>query len=420
MTNKINTINRLSYTDQDVLLVVQSLAQSLGAGSASGHTDAPLFVSLRDVDGFSPDQVERLARALLDFFVCDEDCGREAIRVRLAGLRKLEDWARLLAAYWDGRALCFHTSGSTGSPVGYTYTMSDLAMELDSLAPFFSSRRRIVSVMPTHHIFGHMHSILLGKWLDVDVEFAPPIPLASFFTMLREGDAVIAFPFFWQSLMQVVKRQESGVFSLPPDLTGVTAGAPCPARVIGELLSLPRARHGGPLALMEEIYGSTETNGIGIRHNAEGWYELYAHWESVADVDGRRKLRSLKPLSHGRLLDLPDILTWKDERHFVPERRVDRAVQVAGVNVYPERVADALREHPLVRDCAVRLMRPEEGSRLKAFIVPEIPLEQAGTPFGRSFRDWIACRLPTAARPKRITLGACLPTTKTGKPADWD
>jgi 4-coumarate--CoA ligase (photoactive yellow protein activation family) len=413
--------NKISYTEQDLLLVVQSMAQSIGAGPALRNTDAPLFVSLRDVDGFSPDHIERLARTVLRFFVCDEASEREAIRVRLTGLRKLEDWARLVSTYWDGRALCFHTSGSTGNPIGYTYAMSDLAMELDSVASFFSSRRRIVSVMPPHHIFGHMHSILLGKHLGVEVEFAPPIPLAGFFTMLREGDAVIAFPFFWQSLMHILKRQKSTVFSLPPDLTGVTAGAPCPARVIEELLNLPRARHGGPLALMEEIYGSTETNGIGIRHNAEGWYELYAHWESVADVDGRRKLRSLKPLSHGsRLLDLPDIVTWQDERHFVPERRVDRAVQVAGINVYPERVAATLCEHPLVRECAVRLMRPEEGSRLKAFIVPDIPLEQAGMHFGRSFREWIARRLPTAARPRRITLGACLPTTKTGKPADWD
>jgi acyl-CoA synthetase (AMP-forming)/AMP-acid ligase II len=45
-------------------------------------------------------------------------------------------------------------------------------------------------------------------------------------------------------------------------------------------------------------------------------------------------------------------------------------VQVAGVNVWPQRVAEALRAHPDVLDAVVRPMRADEGERLKAFVVP--------------------------------------------------
>ncbi len=44
-------------------------------------------------------------------------------------------------------------------------------------------------------------------------------------------------------------------------------------------------------------------------------------------------------------------------------------MQVAGINLYPERIAGIIREYPGVAEAEVRLMRPDEGDRLKAFIV---------------------------------------------------
>ncbi|MDR2605013.1 MAG: hypothetical protein LBC55_06655, partial [Desulfovibrio sp.] len=116
---------------------------------------------------------------------------------------------------------------------------------------------------------------------------------------------------------------------------------------------------------------------------------------------------------------LPDRLVWRDERHFEPRRRKDKAVQVAGINVFPEQVAEVLRGHPQVADCAVRLMRPEEGGRLKAFVVPRQDLV-AVTRLMRELRRLITDRLEPAARPKSIRFGKRLPRTASGKAADWD
>ena len=77
---------------------------------------------------------------------------------------------------------------------------------------------------------------------------------------------------------------------------------------------------------------------------------------------------------------------------------------------------DVLLAHPLVEDAAVRLMRPDEGQRLKAFVVPR---PGAGAAFAQELRAWADARLAPLERPKAITLGPRLPRGALGKPADW-
>lgn len=450
-----------TVTRDDALRIVRSLAGAQQRARRS-VSEASLFLPVRGVAEFSQEEATALARAAIRFFDLDLDqdlelnqnlngsahsCGThrggaaeaEYIR-RLLALPDFDDWAEMLHESWNGKTLSFHSSGSTGIPVRNRHTLASMAEEGAVLAGFFPSRRRIVTVMPAHHIFGLMHSLWLAKWMDVPVVHLPPLPTAGFFETLREGDVVMAFPFFWQSLLAVARQRDGkGVFCPPQDVTGVTATGPCPPWVIAALLD---AEAGRPLlAGMQEIYGSSETNGLGIRYDGGAWYELYATWNPVVMEDGTRLLRrasgavatipvaaegacSAGNASSGgpTLVPLPDVVEWHPEnpRKFRPERRVDTAVQVAGVNVYPEEVAAVLRTHPLVRDCAVRLMRPEEGSRLKAFIVPACPLEEAAPHFGREFRAWLAERLDAPRRPKHIRLGAELPANAMGKAADWE
>jgi acyl-coenzyme A synthetase/AMP-(fatty) acid ligase len=114
-----------------------------------------------------------------------------------------------------------------------------------------------------------------------------------------------------------------------------------------------------------------------------------------------------------------DDLAWCGADRFTVGARRDAAVQVGGVNVFPERVRRVLLEHPQVEDAAVRLMRPAEGMRLTAFVVPR---PDAGAPaiLMQQLRGWIDARLATPERPKAITLGRSIPRGALGKPADWD
>ena len=408
------------WTERDVLHVVQSMAQAQSGKSGRKVSETSLFLEIQRSDAFSPAQIQALACEALHFFSLAPSEGTDdGLQAELAGQPEFAAWAKSIFARWNKAAICFRSSGSTGIPTRHCFPIPLLGEEMHAAMPRFRSRRRIISVMPVHHIYGMMYGPLLAKYLEVPLLFAPPLPLSSFFAMVRPGDLVVAFPLFWNALLTM--RGDDAVTLFPEDVAGLTATSPCPAEVLHSLITPSHAGTRPLLANITEIYGSTETNGIGLRRDGEAWYELFSCWKSETGAQGIRRIRRIhEDGTLGERLPLPDIAVWHDDRRFVPERRGDNAVQVGGINVYPEKVAALIRTHPLVRDCAVRLMRPEEGARLKAFIVPALPKEQAAKAFGKSFHTWLAARLETASRPKRITLGDALPTNSIGKSSDWD
>ena len=97
--------------------------------------------------------------------------------------------------------------------------------------------------------------------------------------------------------------------------------------------------------------------------------------------------------------------------------RRDDMVQVGGINVSPSTVAARLRERPGVRDAVVRLMRPEEGSRLKAFLIADPGLDPCD--LRTAVERWAMTHLPASERPTSIAVGATLPTNALGKSVDW-
>jgi 4-coumarate--CoA ligase (photoactive yellow protein activation family) len=356
------------------------------------------------------------AEAVARFFGLDD-----AEAAALAGLDTFEQWAEYVcrSPAAQGRAnLVFSTSGSSGLPVPHSFSAQELEEEAQSLASFFADIRRIVSVMAVHHIFGFAFAVMLPRVLGIKVLDKPTLPSEDFFRSLRQGDLILAFPMFWKSILDICSAGPRAPV-LPSEIGGVSSGAPCPPEIIEGLLA-GRPDGGRPLcAVMTEIYGATEFGAVGIRRACREDYALLPHWQRVAlpgQADGEEWGIQR---NCGEPLPLPDRMLWRDERHFTPLRRRDKAVQVAGTNVFPEQVAEVLRGHPQVTDCAVRLMRPEEGARLKAFIVPRQDIV-AVTRLLRELRRLIADRLEPAARPKSIRFGKRLPRTASGKAADWD
>ena len=113
----------------------------------------------------------------------------------------------------------------------------------------------------------------------------------------------------------------------------------------------------------------------------------------------------------------PDHLDWIDGNRFLPVGRIDEAVQVGGVNVFPLSIAACLKRHPDVLDAAVRLMRGDEGNRLKAFIVPRADVTAAE--LQARLDGWIQNKLTSAQHPKSFSFGAQLPRDANGKLSDW-
>jgi acyl-coenzyme A synthetase/AMP-(fatty) acid ligase len=109
----------------------------------------------------------------------------------------------------------------------------------------------------------------------------------------------------------------------------------------------------------------------------------------------------------------PDELAWQGQRTFNVGERLDGAVNVAGNLVKIAKVESVIAACPGVEAVRVRMMRPEEGDRLKAFVIA-----REGATI-QNLRTWCRSRLPAAARPAWFQFGGSLPKTETGKDCDW-
>jgi acyl-coenzyme A synthetase/AMP-(fatty) acid ligase len=101
-----------------------------------------------------------------------------------------------------------------------------------------------------------------------------------------------------------------------------------------------------------------------------------------------------------------DLFAWDGDRRFRLGGRRDGAVQIGAVNVFPERIAQKIAEHPDISSCAVSVSRHAAGAdRLVATIV----LNSGGPPpetVARSIDVWCRARLRPHERPRVYNFSA--------------
>ncbi|MDB5792885.1 MAG: hypothetical protein JWQ80_2909 [Massilia sp.] len=342
--------------------------------------------------------------------------GRSGMADALLGQPLLASWviaARTSLERHDA-ALVFRTSGSSGAPKRCTHSLASLWREVDELARLAPGRRRILGAVPAHHIYGFLFTVLLPQ---AGTHVRPAVPVldlrasspASLAARLEPGDLVVAHPDFWAQVAALGQ-------DFPPDVTGVTSTAPCPDAVAQALAA-------GGLRLLQ-VYGSSETAGVGWRDAAGEAYRLLPYWRRT-EIDNTlerdRSGKSAGESAGGGGVErhaLQDRLAWRGPDRFIPNGRIDNAVQVGGINVFPAYVGEVLAMHPQVAQCVVRPMRADEGTRLKAFVVPK---QGAHGPAAlrAALSNWVGERLAPAERPAAYSFGPALPRQPNGKLADW-
>ena len=303
------------------------------------------------------------------------------------------------ASFAKTGSVTFLTSGSTGAPKKCVHTREMIEEEAYGVAPVFNGVKRVVSLVPASHLYGFTFTVALPHVLAVPVLTLPALPTQSWDTLLQEGDLVVGFPLFWGYFLRMQAK-------LPHGVQVLSSTAPCKDEIIRGLYSAGAAQ-------FTEIYGASETGAMGFRHQAGEPFELLPFWE----IDTKENQPKIRRRSQPEWLLLPDYVDVSADGRFLrPLRRQDACVQVAGVNVYPKHVEEVLEKHPAVKACRVRLMRPEEGERLKAFIV----LNEGYTPEHLGIiRTYLAQRLTVHELPRTFTFGAELPASALGKNADW-
>lgn len=321
--------------------------------------------------------------------------------------RSNDAWADLVSSSIDrdDHLLSFRSSGSTGAPQTFDHRLGDLLREVDFLSSRLQSGpanrqgsdgesariRRVVGTVPSFHIYGFLFCGLLPERMNADFVDARGWPAGKWRKELRGGDLVVSFPRYWEYILDSLGADTSRIASA---VRGTTSTAPLPESLRSRLIQT------GFDAIFE-VYGSSETAGLGLRRIEQDAYELFPYLEP----------------DHISV-SAPDDLEWKGERRFVPLRRKDGAMQVNGLNVYPSEVARRFTELPEIREAAVRKMAEHEGERLKAFLVPAdgVGLDEAR----EAAMTFARAELTEAEQPASYKVGSHLPTNKMGKSADWE
>ena len=300
----------------------------------------------------------------------------------------------------------FTTSGSSGlTPKSATHRLADLLAEVDSVVAAWTEPprtegrptgatdvpRRILASVPPQHIYGFLFTVLLPDRLGCPViDLSEKPPTAALRTAER-SDLIVGTPFTWQLAL------EGGAVAQGV-CNGLVSTAPAPAWL------WPKAREAG-VARLDEIYGSSETSGIGWRQAPDVPFDLLPHL-------GRRGDKPARGITD---MMLQDRLAWSGPRSFSLAGRIDESVQVGGLNVSPSAVRETLLRVPGVSDVAVRL----DGDRLKAFVVPETDAVGGTLALEQSLRNAALRDLAPPARPQRYTFGSAIPRSAMGKLADW-
>ncbi|WP_076070760.1 AMP-binding protein [Sphingomonas montana] len=341
-------------------------------------------------DGLGLDSLEQLGAlgALAEAFDLDDSVlGDDPPRTVGAWV----DWIMQAPASPD-RRMTVSTSGSTGSPRPCVHAVADLLGEAAFLAARLPGRRRVVALVPAHHLYGVIWTALLPDSLGVPVvvrRVGAPLGLTA-------GDLVVAVPDQWLALSRILRR-------FPDDVVGVSSAGKLDEGLASGLLTAGLAR-------LIDIYGSSETGGIAMRDVPATAYELLPRWRLSAQGDDDWRL--VDPAD--RFHDLPDHVERIDDRVIRLLGRRDGAVKVAGHKVWPERVARQLRTVPGVADAAVRL---HANGRLKAFIVPQHDRDPAA--LSALIEQAVVAHLTDPERPKSFRFGPALPRNAMGKLEDW-
>jgi 4-coumarate--CoA ligase (photoactive yellow protein activation family) len=406
MTDAFTPVATVSWwRDEAVMhrLICDLIASELSAMRRTAHTAIGAWTPETHLNkdlGVDSLELMGLATALAQAFHMHESGIEDYLLVR----QTLGDWRTIAQASLErfSAQMTFRTSGSTGQPKSCVHALHTLWREVQEVAPLLSGCTRLFAAVPSHHIYGFLFTILLPRALGLDSRSVLDLRQSSPARLsreLREGDVVIGHPEFWRMVMRVIP-------AFPVSVTGVTSTAPWPADIDAGLRAAGLHR-------MLQIYGSSETAGVGWRTCIDEPYQLFSFWQR-ADQGGNVLIRE----GETEAIPAPDLLTWQGERRFQPTGRLDHAVQVGGINVFPRKVRRELLSHPEVADAAVRLMRPDEGNRLKAFIVPRDPGADAAT-LSEKLGVWTGQRLGAAEQPRAFSFGTSLPLDEKGKQADW-
>lgn len=237
--------------------------------------------------------------------------------------------------------LTFYTSGTTGKPKAVRHRLIDLRHEANQWRALLGQCERIYCCVPVHHIYGFIWAILNATehgaaLTDVRKQLLSRLEVT-------EPSLLIAVPSMVELLLMMPTASKQHT-------TLVLSTQPC------DMNTLIRLKDAGFKQVIQ-IYGSTETGGIGWRDSSMHDYRLRTDllWINQRVVD-----------NEGHPMAIQDSLQFSSDTDFSIGSRHDRCIQVNGYNVDSKYVRGKLLALPNVKDAVVSIVEDCGKPILKA------------------------------------------------------
>lgn len=223
------------------------------------------------------------------------------------------------------RDVVFLTSGTSGTPKQVRHLMSSLLLEARVLQKLLPRPTQIFSTVPANHIYGFLYTVMLPALWEIPLFTLSSINAAT----LTTESLIIGTPFTWDYVYRT--RASSGAMPC----YGVSSTAP-----LSPILYSNLQKAGVDLF---DIYGSSDTGGLAFRRSPDAPFQLLPHVSMVEN--------SVSAVTIGdNLHPLPDQIERISERKIRVLGRIDGAIQIAGVNIYPAHIQKIVDSCPLIAE----------------------------------------------------------------------
>jgi acyl-coenzyme A synthetase/AMP-(fatty) acid ligase len=316
----------------------------------------------------------------------------------------------LAAISSDRRVATVYTSGSSGEHQACVKTAGQLLGEAALLASTFEIGRgqRIVATVPPHHIYGLLFGTLLPLLAGAAFVRATPFHAETVAAIARElgAEVLVSVPVHLRSLTML----DPG--AMPRFLRVFSSGAALPGATAAALAE----RFG---MAVTEVFGSSETGGIGWRIGAEsgGPWRPFTGVRVDVDASGRLLLDSpFLPPEAARPAIAGDRVALLADGRFNLLGRYDGVIKVGSRRVSLAEIEGRLLALPELVDAAVVAIEVG-GARGHEVLAAVVPRAGAGQPQAvvAAIRQALARWFDPVVVPRRIKVMAAIPREANGK-----
>lgn len=293
---------------------------------------------------------------------------------------RLNEWVSLVeeSLQHSNTVLSFQSSGTTGAAKIIQHPLTFLERELATLQLLFPNIKEIITFVPSYTIYGFLFTIGLPQYLSIPVTFPSEVD----WTKLSPNSLVVGTPFHWRLLNQSLSA-ETHRFS------GVSAAATLDPALYAAILKRIN---------LTEIYGSTETGGVGWRKSGKDHFTLFPFWR----LEKQQDEFILVDQDDQKQYELMDEIVLDEQNRFSIKNRKDQKVNIAGLLVDLTDVCAKILALPNIASCKIDAKNQEDELRLQAFI----QLKNDGTIERTKLDEQIKQLLPAHERPSIIYVEA--------------